>query len=108
MIVPTKLINMKTIIEKNGVDVQVLNLSTNIITVLLFICYSVANRIGVPDMIAIALAGLFALNAVASAYTLYRNNVLKIGEYNKLNFWIPLRVIANVGLGILSYSITLG
>jgi len=82
---------------------QALNLSTNILTVVLFIIYSIIKRIQVDDVFIYMLLILFVINFLLSSYLLYRNNKYKDENYRKNNIWIFVRVVANIGFSILTY-----
>ena len=86
---------------------RVLNLSTNVLTVVLFIIYSIIKRIQVEDIIIYMLLLLFFINFLLSAYLLYRNNKYKDENYRKNNIWIIVRVVANLGFFILTYFLLL-
>ena len=83
---------------------RVLNLSTSILTVVLYILYSLFKRIPIGNIIAIyALLVLFLVNALFSAFLLYRNIKYKSQSYKRDNIWIMVRLLANVGFCILTY-----
>jgi hypothetical protein len=81
---------------------QVMNLLTNTLTVIFFIVYSAGKRFEFNDSVFIVLGVLFGVNAIISVYLLFRYYRLKSTLPGKLVFWIVLRIVANVGLAILS------
>ncbi len=83
--------------------VQTLNLGTNILTVILFIAYSVAKRIEVDEYIIYLLCTLFIINSVFSIYLFYRNNKERRVGFRRINTWIIVRIIANIGFAILTF-----
>ena len=82
---------------------QVLNLSTNILTVVLFIVFSLIKRIEANSSIIYLLVLLFAINALLSIFLVYQNRVLKPANYSKNNLWFGLRIASNIGFAVLSY-----
>ncbi len=90
-----------TLMDKN--QFQVLNLSTNILTVVLFIVFSIIKRIEANSLITYVLVLLFAINALLSIFLFYQNRVLKPVNYTKNILWFWLRITANIGFAVLSY-----
>jgi hypothetical protein len=84
---------------------QIFNLSTNILTVVLFIIFSIVKRIETNSLIVYVLIFMFAINALASIVLLYFNQVLRPPNYSKNGLWILLRIAANIAFALLSYSL---
>ncbi len=80
--------------------IQVTNLITNILTVVLFIAFSAVNRFDVrfPSLV---FAILFFLNAVTCA-VLWRCNRHRTVETQIGNGWLIVRFVANIGLSLLA------
>ena len=97
---------MNTSISKEKMTkYQILNLSTNILTVTLFIIFSVLKRFETNSPIVYLLIFMFAINALASVVLLYFNQVLRPPNYAKNRLWILVRIAANIGFALLSYSL---
>jgi len=94
--------------HKKYIFTQELNLSTNIITVVLWIIFMIVNRMQVESIILYILFLLFIINMLLSVYLLYRNNRYKAEGYKKLKFWIVARIVANFGLALLTYTLIMG
>lgn len=97
---------MRTNVFLRGKEsVQALNLLTNVFTVVLFVFYSIIKRTGAPDAVVYLLIALFLINLLLSFYALYLNNKHKdsVSGHRKNNAWITVRVVANLGLAVLSF-----
>lgn len=80
--------------------IQLSNILTNLVTVILFIGYSGFNRFDVsfPKYVFVS---LFLINSIACLVLLYNNNrqTIRTGIHNG---WLIIRIIANFGLFVLS------
>lgn len=97
---------MKTNIFLGGKEsAQILNLATNIFTVILFILYSIVKRLESANAVIYLLLLLFIINLFLSLYALYLNNKHKynLPDHRKNNVWMTARVVANLGLAVLSF-----
>lgn len=89
--------------SREGGSLQILNLSTNILTIVLFIAYSIVKRIVSPDWVIYLLFISFLACMLLSLYALYLNTRGKAISYKINNAWLIIRVVANLGFAILTF-----
>lgn len=93
-----------TIMHKQMNRFQVLNLLTNILTVLFFIIYSISKRFEPNTLLFTILSILFGINAIISIYLLLQRDRFKPQLPKYINVWIVIRIVANISLGVLSFT----